>query len=363
MVYIVLILAVAFFAYSNGANDNFKGVATLYGSRQVSYKTAVAWATATTLMGSIASIFLAAALVKNFSGKGLVPDVFVNDPSFAVSVAVGAAMTVFVATKIGMPISSTHAMVGALFGTGFIVSGGDVKFELLLGVFLIPLILSPVLSAFCSAVLIKAQSLLSSRDKNCICITDSKIALESGPRNYFFDSKQLTFANIQDCQKNNLQNGVTFNSSKTIDSLHFLSSGTVCFARGLNDTPKIVALLILIPWLQVYQGLLLIAILMAVGGLLHSRKISRTMGDKISLMSRQQGFISNLITSFFVISASLFGLPVSTTHVSVGAISGMGIANKSVDFKVLKHILLSWVLTLPCGALISFLVYLFISNL
>lgn len=70
MVYIVLILVVAFFAYSNGANDNFKGVATLYGSRQVSYKTAVAWATSTTLMGSIASIFLAAALVKNFSGKG-----------------------------------------------------------------------------------------------------------------------------------------------------------------------------------------------------------------------------------------------------------------------------------------------------
>ena len=70
----LLFLATLFLAYSNGANDNFKGVATLFGSGTTNYKRAIAWATLTTLAGSVCSIFLADALVKNFSGKGLVPD-------------------------------------------------------------------------------------------------------------------------------------------------------------------------------------------------------------------------------------------------------------------------------------------------
>ena len=69
-----LFLATCFLAYSNGANDNFKGVASLFGSRTCSYKTAISWATITTGAGSIAAIFLAQSLLKKFSGYGLVPD-------------------------------------------------------------------------------------------------------------------------------------------------------------------------------------------------------------------------------------------------------------------------------------------------
>ncbi len=353
MIFIILILAVAFFAYSNGANDNFKGVATIYGSRQVSYKTAVTWATITTLMGSVASVFLATVLVKNFSGIGLVPEVYVNDPSFASSVAVGAALTVFFATKIGMPISSTHAMIGALFGTGYIVSGGDVKIELLFGIFLLPMIVSPILSAFLSAILNKTQKVFNSYGKNCICILNSRTVMETGPRLYFAEVGKLKTENLNLCQKKAIVAVIESNSSRLLDILHFLSSGVVCFARGLNDTPKIVALLILVPWIGMYEGLLLIAVLMAIGGLIHSKKISETMGDKISNMDRKQGFMSNLITSSMVISASVFGLPVSTTHVSVGAIVGMGTANQTADYSVIRQILLSWILTLPFGALMS----------
>ncbi|WP_175454194.1 inorganic phosphate transporter [Algoriphagus alkaliphilus] len=101
------------FSYSHGSNANFKGFATLYGSRKLSYKMAIIWATITTFLGSLAAIILAVSLVKSFSGRGLVPDSIVSDPIFAVSVAMGAALTVILATKIGMPVSSTHAMVGA----------------------------------------------------------------------------------------------------------------------------------------------------------------------------------------------------------------------------------------------------------
>jgi PiT family inorganic phosphate transporter len=115
MILILLFIAACFLAYSNGANDNFKGVATLFGSGTTNYKKAINWATITTLSGSIAAIFLAEELVKNFSGKGLVPDELIQTPIFAIAIALGAAITVFSATKIGMPISTTHSLVGAYF--------------------------------------------------------------------------------------------------------------------------------------------------------------------------------------------------------------------------------------------------------
>ena len=68
-----LFLAVCFLAYSNGANDNFKGVATLFGSGTTNYRKAIWWATLCTAAGAICSIFFAQSLVAVFSGKGLVP--------------------------------------------------------------------------------------------------------------------------------------------------------------------------------------------------------------------------------------------------------------------------------------------------
>ena len=83
-----------FLAYANGANDNFKGVATLYGSRTTSYKMALRWATFTTFAGSVAAVFLAQGLVATFSGRGLIPDETLALKSFALSVMAGSALTV-----------------------------------------------------------------------------------------------------------------------------------------------------------------------------------------------------------------------------------------------------------------------------
>src|SRR2546426_12157337 len=102
----LLFLATCFLAYSNGANDNFKGVASLFGSRTSSYRTAISWATVTTFAGSVAAIFLAQGLLKSFSGKGLVPDSSTGSPEFLLAVAVGAGATVIIATLTGFPISS-----------------------------------------------------------------------------------------------------------------------------------------------------------------------------------------------------------------------------------------------------------------
>jgi PiT family inorganic phosphate transporter len=118
MIALALFLAACFLAYANGANDNFKGVASLYGCEAASYRTAIAWATSTTFAGSITAIFLAQALLKKFSGKGLVPDAIVGSTPFLLAVVIGAALTVILATRFGFPISTTHGLMGALIAPG-----------------------------------------------------------------------------------------------------------------------------------------------------------------------------------------------------------------------------------------------------
>ncbi len=113
-----LAIAVILLAYSNGANDNFKGAATLYGSGTLSYRTALLLASAATLAGSLSALARGSALLGNFSGRGLVPDSLASDPHFLAAVGLGAAVTILLATRLGLPVSTTHVSCGALFGVG-----------------------------------------------------------------------------------------------------------------------------------------------------------------------------------------------------------------------------------------------------
>ena len=101
---LALVVVTLFLAYANGANDNFKGVATLFGSRTTNYSRALWWATGTTLLGSCAAVLLPGGLVRAFSGKGLVPETLTNEPDFLLAVGLGAALTVMLATLTGWPI-------------------------------------------------------------------------------------------------------------------------------------------------------------------------------------------------------------------------------------------------------------------
>src|SRR5438874_926387 len=139
MIFALLFLATSFLAYSNGANDNFKGVASLFGSGTCNYRTAISWATITTFAGSIMSIYLAQTLLKKFSGKGIVPDYFAGSEYFLLSVAIGAGMTVIIATLTGFPISTTHALTGAIIGCGFVSTGAHLNFSALGKGFVLPL--------------------------------------------------------------------------------------------------------------------------------------------------------------------------------------------------------------------------------
>ncbi len=137
MILTLLFVAVLLLSYSNGTNDNFKGVATLWSSGTLNYKSALILTTVATSAGSLVSYFFAETLVKNFSGKGLVPDEIVHSANFVLAVTLAAGTRVLLATRFGFPISTTHGLVGALIGSG-LVAVGSVNFATLGTTFFLP---------------------------------------------------------------------------------------------------------------------------------------------------------------------------------------------------------------------------------
>ena len=81
------------------------------------------------------------------------------------------------------------------------------------------------------------------------------------------------------------------------------------------------------------------------------------MSKKIAKLNHEQGFSANFVTGCLVIAASTMGLPVSTTHVSVGSIFGIGLINKSADTREISKVILSWLLTLPVAGIIAAILY------
>lgn len=367
MLLLLLILFTVFgLAYANGANDSFKGVASLYGSGTCGYWKALGWATATTAAGSIAALFLATALLRGFSGKGLVPDALIQSPPFLLAVAGGAGCTVLLATRLGFPISTTHGLTGALVGAGLAGSSGQVNLAQLGAAFVTPLLLAPLMAVVLGGALYLALRALRSasgiRADTCVCIGGEWIPL---PGRFPGAASATTALAVRvdsaaNCMRRYHGSFFGIEAGRAVDSLHFLSAGAVSFARGLNDTPKIAALLLATSSLQPRQSLLFVAAAMALGGLLNSRRIAHAMSHKLTDMNPGQGFAANLSTALLVTTASIHGFPVSTTHVSVGSLLGMGAVTKQAKWRTVTPILASWVITLPAAAGIAAAAYFFL---
>jgi PiT family inorganic phosphate transporter len=188
--------------------------------------------------------------------------------------------------------------------------------------------------------------------ESCVCIGTEYVPLRvaaGGPQATARMQFAATTGTEATCER---YTGVVIGLSaqRAIDALHFISAGAVCFARGLNDTPKIVALLIGAKALGAIVGLPLVGLAMAVGGVLGARRVAETMAKKITPLNAGQGFIASMTTAGLVIAASRFGLPVSTTHVATGSIFGIGAATRQARARTVVAILTAWVTTLPLGA-------------
>lgn len=362
----LIFLAVCFLAYSNGANDNFKGVASLFGSGTCGYRAAISWGTVATFAGSVSALFLAESLLNKFSGKGLVSDALIASPQFVLAVAFGAGTTVILATFLGFPISTTHGLTGALVGAGLVAASGGINISVLGKAFLMPLVLSPLLAVATGGAVYVAFRFVRLRlgvsKEMCVCAGVEHLILPMPQPNGVFEAQRLMTVSVAVddpalCALRYTGTVLGMNAGRLLDSLHILSAGAVSFARGLNDTPKIAALLLVAAAFDVRWGLLAVAIAIAVGGLLNARRVAETMSHRITSMNTGQGFAANLSTALLVTTASIHGLPVSTTHVSVGSLLGMGIVTGQTKWKPVLGVLASWVVTLPCAGNVSGLAY------
>jgi PiT family inorganic phosphate transporter len=134
----------------------------------------------------------------------------------------------------------------------------------------------------------------------------------------------------------------------------------VGFARGLNDAPKIAALALVGTAFSFSQIVVLVAGAMLLGGMLGARRVARTMSHRITTMNDGQGCTANLVTAALVMTGSAASLPLSTTHVSCGALFGLGAVTGGARRRMIVGIVSSWFGTLPLAAALAALCYLLV---
>lgn len=366
-----LIALTLILAYANGANDVSKGIATLVGSGVTRFRAAVAWGTLWTAVGALSAAFASQGLVAAFSGKGLLVQP-TQDPRFLVAVAVGAILWVAFASATGLPVSTTHALTGALFGAGLFAAGtGGLKWAALGEKFALPLLASPVLSLVLTLIVYKGMRRhLSACQGYCVCAQMQplvRLSLTGGPGAAAIAAGAEPGVRVDRVEECGPSDGVVARV-RLIDGMHWLTSGLTSFARGMNDTPKVLALGAAVAAAHGLSGMRLYALVaaaMAFGSYFAGLRVTDTLAEKVTLIEPEDGFAANLVTALLVASASKLALPVSTTHVSTGAIIGVGLSQggASLQWKTIRDMMLAWVVTLPVSAAFAWACYAAVSRI
>jgi PiT family inorganic phosphate transporter len=333
-------------AFANGANDVSKGIATLVGSGVSSYRAAVMWGSFCTVIGALTATLMSRGLVEMFSGRGILVHPSAS-PHFVLAVACGAIGWLLIATRTGLPVSTTHSLAGALVGAA---GWSGVQWSAIAAKIALPLAVSPVIALLLLLIVLPLLRPLTSRlDRFCVCIEQSTPVTPDG---FVMREAMPSVTVASSCSTPVARVGA-------IDAMHWISAGATSFFRALNDTPKIVALGIAAMALSGASLYALVALAMGAGSLIAGLRVTRTLAEKIVPITPANGFAANVVTSLLVGLASRFALPVSTTHVSSGAIVGIGISEggRGLRWKTIGEMLLAWVVTLPVSALIAAGVY------
>ncbi len=366
MLEIVLALAAGgLLAYANGANDVSKSIATLVGSGVGSYSHAVLWGTLWTAAGAALANVAGAAMLTTF-GAGLLNGTAELPGPVAIATLLGASGWIVFATRTGLPVSTTHALVGALVGTACWSQGAEaIRWSALGGKIFVPLLLSPLVALALTGTMGRLlRRAVRSGTPDCICVEriPSTVTATSSVSSVAalapINGLVVRRGRIEECSATQPQT-----ARVTIDHLHWLTSGATALARGLNDTPKLVALMAAGAALQVGTTLpvwllfTLVGVGMVGGSLLAGRRVTEVLANKVTVMDHHDGFVANGVTAALVSSGAVLGLPMSTTHVSSGAIFGAGAVRGTLNMRLLRDIVLAWVVTLPFAGLLGIVAF------
>jgi PiT family inorganic phosphate transporter len=233
-----------------------------------------------------------------------------------------------------------------------------------------PLLFSPVIAIGVTALVYplvsRAFAKLKIRRESCLCMGSEASPETIDPSGVIAltstsTAPRVRFTHGANCAEQDAGRIIGIRAQPLIDAMHYLSGGAVCFARAVNDTPKIAALMLAagaIGYLPSNTATLaMVALAMAAGGWIHSRRVAETMSRGITELSPGQGLTANLMTATVVLGASRLGLPVSTTHVSCGSIFGIGIVQRNGRWRTILQILTAWLTTLPFSAALGAGIY------
>ncbi|GIW42739.1 MAG: phosphate transporter [Candidatus Binatia bacterium] len=351
-----LALVLAFF---NGGNDVSRAVAALVAEGSASVRTATLWGAVWTFVGALVAALLGGELVRtlaqSLSAAG-------QSPSFSVaaSVILGASVVVGWATLRGLPVSTTHAVVGSIAGVGITAYGAsNVQWLLLGSKILLPLLASPLLAFLLVSLVLRFRGVLG-RDEvveaDCLClgVEPAVVGVSQNSAAFVLEPSQIR---VWTAREHACAQDDRAALRMTRSQVHWLTSAVVSFARAVNDAPKIFALAVGLVALEgaprggpPLVGFWGVAAAMMLGSIVAGWRVTRVLGKELTPLRVGEGLVANLVTAVLVIVGTKLGLPLSTTHVSVGAIGGVGMLRGSVDWTVVRRMAAAWVVTVPASA-------------
>ncbi|HVY59844.1 MAG TPA: inorganic phosphate transporter [Xanthobacteraceae bacterium] len=319
-VLIGLIVVALLFDFLNGLHDAANSIATIVSTRVLRPDLAVFWAA---FFNFVAFLFFGLHVAQTI-GTGIV-DAQVVDPRVVFGALMGAIVWNVITWIVGIPSSSSHALIGGLVGAGIAKGGLGVVVWGGLGKTSAAIVLSP-LAGFLLALL--------------FILIVSWLFLRRTP--YAVD--------------------------RTFRSLQFVSASLYSLGHGGNDAQKTMGIIAVLLFSQGHLGsefyvpfwvVLSCQAAMAFGTLFGGWRIVRTMGSRITRLTPMQGFCAETGGAITLFTATWLGIPVSTTHTITGSIIGVGAARKaaSVRWNVANNIVVAWVLTIPAAALVGALFY------
>jgi inorganic phosphate transporter, PiT family len=315
-----LIFVALAFDFLNGLHDAANSIATIVSTRVLKPQYAVAWAA---FFNFIAFLFFGLNVAQTL-GTGII-DATIVDPRVVFGALTGAIAWNLITWGLGIPSSSSHALVGGLLGAGCVKAGisaivwpGVIKTGA-------AIVLSPLVG-FVLAIL--------------LVFIVSWIFVRSTP--YAVDT--------------------------LFRSLQFVSASLYSLGHGGNDAQKTMGIIAVLLYSQGHLGgqfhvpfwvVITCQAAMGLGTLVGGWRIVKTMGSKITRLTPVQGFCAETGGAITLFLATWLGIPVSTTHTITGAIVGVGAARKvsAVRWNIASNIVFAWIVTIPASAAIAALAY------
>jgi PiT family inorganic phosphate transporter len=325
---IAILVAGFYMAWNIGANDLANSMGDVVGSRSLTLAQVIPLAGVLNLLGAI---FFGSRVTLTV-GKGIVPIAQI-DPHLvtvgALAILLGAGLWITLATYFNVPVSTTHAIVGAVLGFGLVsaaqgfIGPGEIRWPVLLKVVL-SWVLSPVSGAIMAFFIYRSI------------------------RRFLID-RVSDLARLE----------------KVFRYFVIVSSGYQAFSHGSNDVANAIAPVAMaigsgggmeLPrWILAFGGLGI-----TIGIATWGYRVVWTIGQRITELTPTRAFSADVAAATTVFICSRLGLPVSTTHTLVGATIGIGLARgmEALNLRMVRDIVISWLLTVPIAAAIAAFLYL-----